>query len=189
MAQKYLNKKQELFCKFMAEGPCTQAEAYELAGYEPSSANASTLAAKPMIKKRIAELRAEYERRENEFKVLAHQAEQADPVTAQAITQGIEWNFQRVMDMMAQNARLAQTAGEYSAANATLKMMGEAMKMFSDAKAKQQANDALPNSLALIQNLTHIMGNQGGGEIEDQSASEEETANPVRPRRGRKAAE
>ncbi len=191
MAEKYLNKKQELFAKFMAEGS-TQLEAYELAGYEPSSANASTLANKPLVRKRIAELKAEHERKEAEFKVLAQRAEEADPTLAAEIAFGAEWNFQRVMDMMGANVRLAQIAGEYKAANECLKMMGEAMKMFADAKAKQAANDAtgLPGSLALIKNLTQIMGEQGTPDcIPAPEEEETEPANPVRPRRGRKSVE
>lgn len=186
MAEKYLNKKQELFCKFMAEG-CFQAEAYELAGYEPSSANASTLANKPQVKKRIEELKAEADRRNAEFKVLAHQAEQANPELAKAVTAGLEWNFQRVMDMMADNVRLAQISSEFGAANACLKMMGEGIKMFSDAKVKQQQQEKLPNSLAFIQNLTQMMGESSGVPIEEE-AEPEPVANPLSPRRGRKAA-
>ena len=189
MAQTYLNKKQELFCKFMAEGgsDMTQAIAYELAGYEPSSANASTLANKPLIKKRIEELKADHERREAEFRVLAHQAEQADPEIGRAIAQGVEWNFQRVMDLMGENVRLAQVAGEYRAANECLKMMGDAMKMFADAKAAKQANDALPNSVNFIKNLANFVGEQPA-QIE-QDDEDDAPANPVRPRRGRKNGE
>ena len=161
MSQQYLNKKQELFCKFVAGG-ATQVEAYELAGYEPSSANASTMANKPLVKARIAELRAEHERQENEFKLLAMQAENADPEFAQQIQKGVTWSFQRVMDMMAENVRLAQIAGEYKAANECLKMMGEGMNMFDKASTPKDDKGLSPGSpLTLIGQVTQILEQNG----------------------------
>lgn len=167
MAQQYLNKKQELFCKFLAGG-ATQLEAYELAGYEPSSANASTLANKPLIKDRVRELTAEQERRDNEFKILAMQAEDADPEMAQAIKKGATWSFQRVMDMMAENVRLAQIAGEYRAANECLKMMGEGMKMFDKATQPDDGQKQLPagHPLTYIGNITNILEANKAAEAE-----------------------
>lgn len=157
MAQQYLNKKQELFCKFLAGGS-TQIEAYELAGYEPSSANASTMANKPLIKERIKQLEAEQERRDNEFKILAMQAESADPAMAAAVAKGAAWSFQRIMDMMADNVRLAQVAGEYRAANECLKMMGEGMKMFDKATTPDDGKQGnTPTGLTYIKNLTQVL--------------------------------
>lgn len=156
MAQQYLNKKQELFCKFLAGGS-TQLEAYELAGYEPSSANASTMANKPLIKERVKQLELEQERRDNEFKILAMQAENADPAMAADIAKGAAWSFQRIMDMMADNVRLAQIAGEYRAANECLKMMGEGMKMFDKATTPDDGKQGTPAPLTYIKNLTQVL--------------------------------
>lgn len=174
MAQKYLNKKQELFCQFIAGG-ATQLQAYELAGYEPSSANASTLFNKPLVQQRIAELKAENERKEIEFRALKAKADEADPETAAQIAKGAEWNFQRVMDMMGENVRLAQIAGEYRAANECLKMMGEAMKMFDDAKAKN-SEPANPQ-LNYIRNLTQVIESAGGAN----EAIDDGPVNPLKP--------
>lgn len=174
MSQQYLNKKQELFCKFLAAGS-TQLEAYELAGYEPSSANASTMANKPLIKARVAELRAEHERQEQEFKLLAMQAENADPELAQQIQKGVAWSFQRVMDMMAENVRLAQIAGEHKAANECLKMMGEAMSMFDKASTPKDDKGLPPGSpLTLIGQVTQIL---------EQNGVQPESDNALAPRR------
>lgn len=177
MAQSYLNKKQELFCQFVAGGE-TYAKAYELAGYEPSTSNASILANKELVKKRIAELKAEHDRREAEFKLLAEKAEKADPEFAKEVKSGLEWTFQRVMDLMGENVRLAQIAGEYRAANECLKMMGEAMKMFEDATGGSGGNKTpAQGPLAIIGQVTQLLEREG-------DESDEGVDNPLRPRLG-----
>ena len=170
--QTYLNKKQELFCKFMAEG-CLQLDAYVNAGYEPSSANASTMANKPLVKARIEELKEQNERRRVEFEVMKRQA----AGKPQELIEVAEWTFQRVMDMMAENVKLAQIAGEYRPANETLKMMGEALKMFEKAKsdANQGNSSGAKNTLALIGQVTQLFDGAGGGNDSGEQ-------NPLRPR-------
>lgn len=177
MAQKYLNRKQELFCKFVAGGE-TQIRAYELAGYEPSSANASTLFHKPLVQERIKELKAEYEREEIEFRALKAKADEADPEGSAAIAKGVEWTFQRVMDMMAETVRLAQIAGEYRAANEGLKMMGEAMRMFDDAKGRSQEAQTTNNNLTLIKEVTQLLTKDAGP-----SSQDDRPANPLKPQK------
>jgi hypothetical protein len=156
MAQSYLNKKQEVFAMFLSQG-ATQLEAYTNAGYEPSSSNANTLANKPLVKARVEELRKAHEEREMEFKLLAQQASQGPEVEVE-VRRGAEWTFQRIMDMMGENVRLAQIAGEYKAANECLKMMGESMKMFE--KATQDNGNKTPTQgpLALIGQVTQFLG-------------------------------
>jgi phage terminase small subunit len=158
--QTYLNKKQELFCKFMSEG-CNQLDAYQNAGYEPSSANASTMANKPLVKARIEELKQQAERRELEFQVMRREAAGAP----ERLVEVAVWTMQRVMDMMAENVKLAQIAGEYRAANETFKMMGEALNMFNKAKADadQRNNSGAKNTLALIEQVTQVFTDSGGG--------------------------
>lgn len=171
MAQTYLNRKQELFCQFLARG-CTQLDAYTNAGYEPSSANASTLAAKQLVKDRVEELRNIYEAEELELEVKRREAA-GNPVK---LIEAAEWTFQRVMDMMAENVKLAQIASEYKAANETLKMMGEAMKMFEKAATEAKTPRGglpAPSQLTLIGKVTQMMG----------EAAEEPAENPLAPRR------
>ncbi len=182
MAQTYLNKKQELFCQFVAGGE-TYAKAYELAGYEPSTANASTLANKEIVQKRIGELKQEATARENEFKLLAQRADNADPQLAKQIETGAIWTFQRVMDMMAENVRLAQIAGEYRAANECLKMMGDGMKMFDKATSPEDRQLPAGHPVAYIGQVTNIL--EG---VRDRAAEAEEVDddNSLAPRRGRK---
>lgn len=170
--QRYLNKKQELFCKFLAEG-CTQLDAYVNAGYEPSSANASTLANKPLVKQRVAELAEQAERRRVEFEVLKREAA-GEP---KQLVEVAEWTFQRVMDLMAENVKLAQIAGEYRAANETLKMMGESLNMFQKAKsdADRGNSSGAKGTLALIGQVTQVLAESGGG-------SDSAEPNPLRPR-------
>lgn len=170
--QTYLNKKQELFAKFLAEG-CYQLDAYVNAGYEPSSANASTLANKPLIKQRVEELKESAERRRVEFEVMKREA----AGKPEQLVEVAEWTFQRVMDMMAENVKLAQIAGEYKASNETLKMMGEALNMFQKAKADADKGNSsgAKNTLALIGQVTQVLADQSG----DGGAGE---SNPLRPR-------
>lgn len=164
--ESYLNKKQELFCRFIAGGE-TQTSAYEMAGYSPSTSNAHTMANKPDIKKRIAELKEENYEREIRFK--------KDLAAVQAtgnkdlIEKQVEWTVQRVMDMMAENVRLAQVAGEYRAANETLKMMAEGLQMFESVK-KENGNASRPqNSITLITHAAQILEGSGGGMLEDRT--------------------
>jgi hypothetical protein len=63
---KVLNNKQELFCRFVARGE-TYTKAYELAGYAPSTSNASGLANRPDIADRIKHLREEHLREQALF--------------------------------------------------------------------------------------------------------------------------
>lgn len=170
--KQYLNKKQELFAKFLAEG-CNQLDAYVNAGYEPSSANASTLANKPLVKARVEELKHAAERRELEFQVMRREA----AGSPEKVVEVAEWTFQRVMDMMAENVKLAQIAGEYRAANETLKMMGESLNMFQKAKADADRGNApgAQNTLALIGQVTNLLAEQGGG-------GDPPEQNPLRPR-------
>lgn len=173
--QGYLNKKQELFAKFLAEG-CNQLDAYVNAGYEPSSANASTLANKPLVKARVEELRHAAERRELEFQVMRREAAGAP----EKLVEVAEWTMQRVMDMMAENVKLAQIAGEYRAANETFKMMGEALNMFTKAKSDASERNAsgAKNTLALIEQVTQVFTDAGG-------ASDSGESNALRPRLAR----
>lgn len=159
MSDDFLNKKQELFCRFVAGGE-TQTTAYELAGYSPSTSNACTLANKPEIKKRIAQLREEHLREQTEFKVrLAQVQEMGDP---DLIQKECEWTFNRVMDMIGENVRLAQIAGEFKAANEGLKMMGDAMSMFAKENEKN-ANPPAQGHLTLIGKVVNELGESGSG--------------------------
>lgn len=172
MAQTYLNKKQEVFCKFVADG-CTQFDAYVNAGYEPSSANASTLANKPLVKARIEELRQQREEDHLRFEGM-RRAAAGDPVK---LVEAAEWTFQRIMDLMAENAKLAQIAGEFKAANETLKMMGEAMKMFEKAAGEKGSTPPkLPHAgpLTLIGQVTQMF---------DEAREDVGSDNPLAPKR------
>lgn len=167
----FLNKKQELFCRFVARGE-NYTTAYELAGYAPSTSNASTLASRPDIKKRIEELRDEHLRDQAKYDALLANAkresiEAGDP---SILDKQVEWTVHRVLDMIAENVKLAQIAGSFGAANDALKMLGDAMGMFNS--AKQAA--APSNPLTLIGKAVAQLG----------SSAEEvpmKSANPLAP--------
>lgn len=160
MSEQIPNRKQELFCRFVARGE-TYSQAYELAGYNPSSSNASTMANRPEIKDRIQVLRDEHDNEQMELKYrLAKVREDGDPSLVEV---GAEWNFNRVMDMIAENVRLAQVAGEYKAANDALKMMGEALNMFEKAQKANGNATGTQGPLALIGQITQHLAGPGGG--------------------------
>jgi hypothetical protein len=174
----FLNKKQELFCRFVARGS-TFTEAYELAGYAPSTSNASTLAARPDIKVRINELKHEFAADEAMHLDALQRARAADAANGDPsrpeTTAAIEWTINRVMDMIADNVRLAQVAGSFGAANDALKMLGDALSMFDKAKA---AGTPPANPLALIGKMINHLP---GGSDEDE-APQLKPANPLAPR-------
>jgi hypothetical protein len=172
----FLNNKQELFCRFVARGE-TYTKSYELAGYAPSTSNASNLANRPDIKHRIEELKKEFieEQALHEAaleRARALDAENGDPLLPATRQQG-EWTVHRVMDMIAENVRLAQIAQSFGAANDALKMLGEAMGMFH--AAKNQTPPASP--LAFI---GKVINQLPSGE-EEAPAAPMKSANPLAP--------
>jgi len=171
----FLNAKQDLFCRFVARGE-TYVKSYELAGYAPSTSNASNLANRPDIKARIAELKEEFAKDEALHQVAlerarAADAENGDPELSQT-RQAAEWTIHRVMDMIADNVRLAQIAQSFGAANDALKMLGEAMGMFHNAKDKTPP----ANPLAFI---GKVINQLPGGSEEPEAPMK--NANPLAP--------
>jgi hypothetical protein len=175
------NRRQELFARHLGEGDhtMTQALAYELAGYTPSASNASVLANKPEIAERIKEIRAEKERRELEFRVRLHEAglDEKDPETAKRVV--IEWNDNVVRDMLSENARLAQVAGQFQAAKESIKLIGDSLGTFDKATAAD--NKKLPAPAGSPLQVSFNLN----GALEGAAASVEEPAddNPLAPRK------
>lgn len=177
----FLNNKQDLFCRFVARGE-TYTKSYELAGYAPSTSNASNLANRPDIKARIEELKQEFAKEEAMHQVMLERARAADAVNGDpllpATRQAAEWSFNRVMDLIAENVRLAQIATQFGAANDALKMLGDAMGMFDKAAAAAAGTGKAANPMMLIDKA--IM-NLPGGEGAALPAPAEEI-NPLAPR-------
>lgn len=167
----FLNKKQELFCRFLARGSL-QTEAYELAGYAPSSSNACTLAQKPEIKARVAELREEFQKEQESHEIALANARRLTAETGDPshVTKQVEWTFNRVMDMIAENVKLAQVANQFGAANDALKMLGDAMSLFDKARA---ASTPPANPVAFIGKV--VAG------LEEAAEAPMKPANPLAP--------
>lgn len=153
------NKKQELFCRFVAEGE-TYTQAYELAGYTPSTSNSSVLANKPDIAARIAELKAEKQANELEFRVRLAEAK-IDP-DENAVTEVIQWTIQKVLDALSENARLAQIAGEFGAAHKSLELIGKALGMFDSKNPKDNDGNA-PRTQVSLTLVQQALGEADGG--------------------------
>jgi hypothetical protein len=85
----------------------------------------------------------------------------------------LQWTFDRVMDMIAENVRLAQIATQFGAANDALKMLGDAMSMFDKA---EKAKVPPSNPLALIGKVVQSL--PGAGDDDDAPAPQR---NPLAP--------
>lgn len=169
------NRRHELFARFVAEGE-TYANAYELAGYNPSTANASTLANKPEIADRIRVLRAEKEDRQLKFEIELRKAN-LDPNDPQKASREVaEWTIKQVLDLYYENARLAQMAGEFRTANESLDSISKIMGLLE--RPAGNSNDKPPATqvgIAIYQEAAKQLG-QGGG------VSVSGTDNPLAPR-------
>jgi hypothetical protein len=145
--------KWEIFARFLADDH-SQSESYELAGYRPSTANASTLANRPEIKQRVAELKQEKFEREVELKSRL-KALDVDPDNPDELALGqdevIIWTIAKVQAELWRNARLAQSINEFGAANKSLELIGKSIGMWEDhKKAKEDESNRPQVGIALI---------------------------------------
>ncbi len=169
------NRKHEIFARYVANGE-TQASAYELAGYNPSSANASTLANKPEIAKRIAVLRQEKEERDLKFEIELRKANLDPEDPAGASRKVAEWGIKVVLDLYYENARLAQQAGQFKTAQESLDRISKIMG-YLDKPTENGTNDKPVGNqvgIAIYQKAAHEL-EQGGG------VSPSGTDNPLAP--------
>lgn len=155
--------KWEIFARFLADDHF-QSESYELAGYRPSTANASTLANRPEIKQRVAELKQEKFEREVELKArlksLNLDPDHPDPDDLEKVTEVVVWTVAMVQQELWKNARLAQTANEFAAANKSLELLGKSIGMWEDSKKDKDSGSGKPQiGIALIgQSLEALEG-------------------------------
>lgn len=160
----------------MAKGDATQATCYELAGYTPSSSNASVLAARPDIQERIKELRAEEERKDLELRVKLHEAG-LDPTDPEAAVRRVqEWSDNEVRHMLAENARLAQVAGQFQAAKESIKLIGDSLGTFE--KGAPSDKKALPAPASPVNLQFNLNGALEGAA----AAAAEPDDNPLAPK-------
>jgi phage terminase small subunit len=136
-----LNAKQERFAQEVANGQSATA-AYELAGYKPSSGNASLLARQQRISKRVGEILAQREK--------AHTDATEKAVERLALTK--EWvlarlmeNVERAMQRVAVVGPDGSPTGEYrydgSVANKALELLGKTRGMFIERHEHGQPGD------------------------------------------------
>lgn len=168
-------KRQELYARFLADDH-PQIVAYEMAGYIPSSANASTLANRPEIKARVAELREEKQQKRAEFEARILQlGGLPEDERFEKEAELIEWTADKVRAELFQNARLAQTAGEFGAAKECLKLIGESIGMWEKKPKSDKPEERAQVSLTFV--------NESLGRLEDASGRELAPAvSPLAPR-------
>lgn len=174
------NHKQELFARFLADGN-SQSQSYELAGYRPSTANASTLANRPDVQARVEELKEQKLQAKADLHARLIQIG-VDPTDTDEFAAKTEevvlWTVAKVQHELFQNARLAQAAGEFGAANKALELLGQSVGMWDKAKKEKDDGSSRPQvSIALIGEATDRLAISSGGE----SA---EVISPLRPRVG-----
>lgn len=161
------NHRWELFCRAMSRG-AVQADAYEEAGFERSSANASTLKRRPEVMARIDELIKE--RLEREGKETHAGTERMDAAKAEISATGTirkEW----ILEELVENIKMAREAGQFSASNKGLEMLGKEMGLFQDKSpshgdteaqkklSAEQARNAIP--IGQVNKLLEAIGFKG----------------------------
>lgn len=156
------NRKHEIFCRYVSEGE-TYTRAYELAGYNPSNSNSSTMANRPEIAERIAVLKAEKEERDMRYQIELRKAN-LDPDDPKAATRAVaEWSVKQVLDLFWENARLAQMSGQFGTANESLKIVAQIMGLMDKPAGKQNDKPSGPQvGIAIYQDAVKQL-EQGGG--------------------------
>lgn len=170
------NHKQEIFARFLADDH-SQSESYELAGYRPSTANASTLANKPEVRQRVAELKEEKMQRQVELqaRLQALGADSPDDVLSEEAEEVIRWTQDRVRTELFKNARLAQSQNEFTAANKSLELIGKSLGMWEADKSKDNGKEKTQVSIAFIQEQAERLADGSG-------AKPAGAVNPIAPR-------
>lgn len=134
------NVRHELFATYLSQGK-SQLESYELAGFNTNgqTSNACTLARRPEIQARIAELIDERVARQTGVSV------NADLEHQQAINTALEtgeidrgW----IIMMLMENTRLAREAGQFAASNKCLELLGREIGMFQEGNARDREKAA-----------------------------------------------
>lgn len=157
------NRKHEIFARYVAGGE-TQANAYELAGYNPSSANASTLANRPEVAKRIAVLKKEKEERDLKFEIELRKAN-IDPNDPEGKSRQIaEWGVKQVLDLYYENVRLAQQAGQFKTAQESLDRIAKILCLLDppSSNGKNDKSSGTQVGIAIYQDAVKQL-EQGGG--------------------------
>lgn len=160
------NRKHELFARYVADGE-TQVSAYELAGYNPSTANASTLANKPEIAARIAVLRKEKDDRDLRFSIELRKAN-LDPDDPRGASREVaEWNVKQILDLFWENARLAQMSGQFSTANDSLDRIAKIMGLLDRPDTGKSNDKSSPTQVGIniYQDAVKQLGEGGGVSI------------------------
>lgn len=109
------NPKREQFCQLIVAGK-SQAQAYELAGFTPSRANAGKLRHVEAIERRVAELLEQRNRKDERAMEKA--------IEASGLTK--EW----VLTRLIQNAEAALQARDGAVANRALELLGKEQGLF-----------------------------------------------------------
>lgn len=156
--------KHELFARFVADDH-SQSESYELAGYRPSTANASTLANRPDVKERVRELREEKLERKAQLSARLAQLgveESGQEEFANAVEKAVIWTVAKVQQELFQNARLAQAAGEFGAATKCFELIGKSVNMWEEAKGKNDGSSKPQVSISIVSDaISKLTGSSG----------------------------
>lgn len=132
---KLSNIRHEMYAYNLASGQ-NQTDAYENAGFTRSNANASVMARRPEIRARVDELVAERQGRTSAMTTNAdlHHKESVD----EAAQSGNVTREYVVTELM-ENMKLAREAGQFSASNKCLELLGKEIGMFQEASAGKNA--------------------------------------------------
>jgi hypothetical protein len=131
------NTRHELFCQYLTQGK-SQTAAYTAAGFAGGAGNACTLAHRPEIEARVAELVAEKTSGRTNLDANAD-LEHARAVNQALATSEIDpaWIISELME----NVKAAREAGQFAAANKALELLGREVGLFQEKNAGKKGED------------------------------------------------
>lgn len=152
------NPKHELFSRYISQGK-TLVDAYELSGYARNAGGASQLYKNnPDIKARVEEL----------MNTRTAMMDRLDPGKLQPHTAGAVRNGELVIDKawvmaeLVENLELAREAGQLSAANKAIELVGAELGMFGKGKVVDEDNKTPEaTKVVSIPELTRILDAMG----------------------------
>jgi hypothetical protein len=131
------NTRHELFCQYLTQGK-SQTAAYAAAGFAGGAGNACTLAHRPEIEVRVAELVAEKTSGRTNLNA------NADLEHAQAVNQALatsEIDPAWIISELMENVKAAREAGQFAAANKALELLGREVGLFQEKNAGKKGED------------------------------------------------
>jgi len=152
------NNKHEMYCRFVSQGE-SLVDAYELAGFRRSTANASTLGKRVDIRERIAYLEAFERNRRLEHEIRCREAGVDPDEMEDQMKREFIFTTNSVCQMFRENAKLAQLAGQFKAAHESITSIAKILKIQEDVPDHGKPTGD-KNALTFIQEAAFNLGGE-----------------------------